>query len=335
MCDDPFGSMEDAQSETERKRVWDWYQGSVCIAVGGECRDRGDKSSNARGRPGGTPARATGGRWRQVGGRRTEGDARGAALAGKIRCEALARIRANTQPRFFSALYGQNPIPDDGTYFSSSYLKTYAEIPNRETLQIYMAADAAVSEGKGDYTAIVTAALDPEDRLHILDVYRAQASPDVWIDALLDRVLEYKPQVLAMEAGQIRLAIGPYLEKRMRERRAYVAIETIPSRHDKSVRAQSVREIAAVRGIWLPANAPWLADFRSELLAFPSGRHDDIVDAVALIGLLVDRMVPGQELRVEKKPKVLSTDPSTCTVSLDDMWEQTDRHRRGRIARIH
>ena len=34
--------------------------------------------------------------------------------------------------------------------------------------------------------------------------------------------------------------------------------------------------------ILLPAEAPWLADFENELLAFPSGRYDDQVDALML-----------------------------------------------------
>jgi predicted phage terminase large subunit-like protein len=34
--------------------------------------------------------------------------------------------------------------------------------------------------------------------------------------------------------------------------------------------------------ILLPVEAPWLADFENELLAFPSGRYDDQVDALLL-----------------------------------------------------
>ena len=33
--------------------------------------------------------------------------------------------------------------------------------------------------------------------------------------------------------------------------------------------------------VWLPEAAPWLADYLSELLAFPAGRHDDQVDSTA------------------------------------------------------
>src|SRR5437763_10775308 len=34
--------------------------------------------------------------------------------------------------------------------------------------------------------------------------------------------------------------------------------------------------------ILLPTEAPWLADFEAELLAFPNGRYDDQVDALLL-----------------------------------------------------
>jgi hypothetical protein len=41
----------------------------------------------------------------------------------------------------------------------------------------------------------------------------------------------------------------------------------------------------------VPARAPWLADFRAELLSFPAGRHDDQVDAIGLVGQLLQGMV--------------------------------------------
>jgi predicted phage terminase large subunit-like protein len=33
--------------------------------------------------------------------------------------------------------------------------------------------------------------------------------------------------------------------------------------------------------VYLPEQAPWLADFMTELLQFPYGRHDDQVDSVS------------------------------------------------------
>ena len=49
----------------------------------------------------------------------------------------------------------------------------------------------------------------------------------------------------------------------------------------------------ALIGLYVRADAPWLADLRRELLAFPTGRHDDQVDALGLCGQLMDRFAPG------------------------------------------
>ena len=51
--------------------------------------------------------------------------------------------------------------------------------------------------------------------------------------------------------------------------------------------------------ILLPREAPWLADFEAELLAFPSGRYDDQVDALLLFldwFNLAERLEPQVEL---------------------------------------
>ena len=68
----------------------------------------------------------------------------------------------------------------------------------------------------------------------------------------------------------------------------FVARQTFPTRGDKSVRAQSIRGRAALNGLYIPANAPWRATFEAELLSFPAGKYDDIVDALGLVGQLLD-----------------------------------------------
>jgi hypothetical protein len=46
-------------------------------------------------------------------------------------------------------------------------------------------------------------------------------------------------------------------------------------------------------GLYVPARAPWLLDLKAELLAFPTGKHDDQVDALGLVGQLLDKWAPG------------------------------------------
>jgi hypothetical protein len=52
-------------------------------------------------------------------------------------------------------------------------------------------------------------------------------------------------------------------------------------------------------GLYVPVRVPWLPDLKAELLAFPRGRHDDIVDALGLAGQLLDMWAPGGVPKLE------------------------------------
>ena len=40
----------------------------------------------------------------------------------------------------------------------------------------------------------------------------------------------------------------------------------------------------ALDGLYVLTSVPWYAEFKSELLSFPAGKHDDQVDALGLVG---------------------------------------------------
>ena len=85
-----------------------------------------------------------------------------------------------------------------------------------------------------------------------------------------------------------------------------MAREAFPTRGDKGVRAQSIRGRMALEGLYVPIKAPWYPAFRSELLSFPAGKHDDIVDALGLVGQLLDRMQSGQKPHKPEPPADVS-----------------------------
>ena len=62
----------------------------------------------------------------------------------------------------------------------------------------------------------------------------------------------------------------------------------------------------AVDGLYVPQNASWMSDLRSELLAFPAGKHDDCVDALGLVGQLLDTISSGNRPEPPEKSKIES-----------------------------
>lgn len=296
LIDDPYSTMEDACSELVRKNVWDWYTGTAynrlmpggAIVVINHRMHEDDLSGQL------LAQQASGGdKWEVV---ELPAIENGKALWPEAYpVQALERIRKNTQARYWSALYLQNPTPDTGTYFKAEWLRPYDKAPARETLTVYGASDYATTAGGGDYTVHVVVGIDPEDRIYLLDLWRKQTASDEWVEAFCDLVIEWGPLGWAEEQGQIKAGVGPFLSKRQNERKAYVSRESFPTRGDKAVRAQSIRGRMALEGIYVPIHAPWYAALRAELLSFPAGKHDDQVDALGLIGQLLDYMTAGRK----------------------------------------
>jgi predicted phage terminase large subunit-like protein len=217
---------------------------------------------------------------------------------------AFLRARQReTSPMMWSALYQQRPAPEEGDYFKATWLRPCDKLPSSQTMRVYGGSDYAVTADGGDYTVHLVVGLDPEGRMYLLDRWRKQSSSDEWIEAFCDLVLQWKPVGWAEEKGQISAGVGPALDKRQREKKAYCYRQQFPTKGDKAVRAQSIRGRMALEGLYVPTNVPWFAEFKRELLGFPAGKHDDQVDALGLVGQLLDQMVPGQKPEPPQKPK--------------------------------
>ena len=307
--DDFFGNREDAYSETVRKKRWDWYIDDFSARlkpnakrilmntrwhaedVAGRVLDQIDRGI-VRGRVISIPAIADG-----------NNDALGRKPGEYLWDEpdgynygAFLRARQReASPMMWSALYQQRPAPEEGDYFKAAWLKSYVTAPALETLAVYGASDYAVTADGGDWTVHVVVGVDPDGHMYLLDMWRKQASSDVWIEAFCSLVKDWKPREWAEEQGQIKAGVGPFIERMQRERQAYVYRRAFPTRGDKAVRAQSIRGRMALDGLYVPEHAGWYADFRLELLNFPAGKHDDIVDALGLVGQLLDYMQEGRK----------------------------------------
>lgn len=216
--------------------------------------------------------------------------------------EALERIKRALPPRDWSALYQQRPAPETGDYFKREWIIPVDTIPPLAEMMVYGGSDYAVTADGGDYTVHAVIGVSSEGRMYLLDLWRSQSSSDVWVDAFCDLVRKWRPVGWAEETGQIKSGVGPFLVKRMLETASYTAREQFPTRGDKAVRAQSIRGRMAMQGLHVPRDAPWVADFISELMSFPVGVHDDQVDALGLVGQLMDRMMEGNRPKTDQRP---------------------------------
>jgi predicted phage terminase large subunit-like protein len=159
----------------------------------------------------------------------------------------------------------------------------------------------AAREG-GDFTVHLVVGVDPDDNIYLLDLWREQTAADVWIDTYLGLADKHQPHMWAAEKGVIEKSVGPFIQKRQEERGVYQALKGYASAADKPSRARSIQARMANGKVYFPRSAPWLAALESELLQFPAGVTDDQVDALGLIGRMLDGMAQGQVPKSAIKP---------------------------------
>lgn len=129
------------------------------------------------------------------------------------------------------------------------------------------------------------------------------------------------------EKGQILRSLGPFIEKRMAERKVYRYRHQFPSTTDKAARAQAIRGRTAMKKLYLPRNAPWTEGLVNEMMRFTgaTGDVDDQVDVLSLVGRMLSGMQGGIEPPKPKEPK---------KPTLDDLWKEHGRKQSMQSGRI-
>jgi predicted phage terminase large subunit-like protein len=194
------------------------------------------------------------------------------------RPEAIEEIKLSVGSRIFAAQYQQNPTPPEGNMIKACWLRRYASIPPRKKFRsMVLSCDPAGKAGiKNDYTAMTLVGIDAKE-MYLLHVGRGHWS-----------VLEMQKRITALasqwEATHIIIedtASGMGLVQLLKEQTQLPVIGQ-HSTDNKETRLSRHQGRFEAGRILLPVEAPWLADFENELLAFPSGRYDDQVDALML-----------------------------------------------------
>lgn len=330
IVDDPFASWEDAQSETKRDNVWSWFQGTLYnrirpgqpIIVIQHRMHEDDLAGRLI-----DAERKDGDKWEIV---NLPADLDNPPWPERYDRAALERIKANSTPLQWSALYQQNPIPAEGTFFQRKWFKRYRKGEQPKELHYYASSDHAPGGTEdNDANCFRIWGVDSIGDLYLIDGFRANETMDKFAERVIGCKAEgklgllprYKPFCWFPEDDNNWKSVAGFVTKMMREERVSCRIEPIsPRGSDKAVKAQPFQAMASMGRVWLP-EGPEGDDVLMQYLSFPGAKHDDEVDAAGTIGRALDQahpaIVPPAKL---PKPQRSYTDSDDDSIS-DVNWK--------------
>lgn len=302
IIDDPFRSRADAESPTIREKTWEWYSSTF--------RTRRQKGANIL---------VTATRWHEqdISGKLLElaqNDPQAdqwevitlPALSEEVIApydlrtapnqalwkdeypeEDLLNTKASCTVYEWLSLYQQRPSAAAGNLFKREHFK-YATLTGDlldlgdskkfilPMCRIFQTCDPAAStKTTADYFVLGTWAQTPDNDLVLLDILRTRLEGPDQINLFKQQYSRWKPAFQAIESVGVGKTIYQMLV------REGLPIKELKADTDKLTRALPAAARMEAGTIYFIQGASWLHEVEEELLSFPNGAHDDIVDVLS------------------------------------------------------
>lgn len=194
-------------------------------------------------------------------------------------------------PDVYSQEYLNIPIDESLAFFKSGDFRPRNDEHRKRPLRFYIAADLAISEkDRADYSVFCVAGMDEEGIIHVVNVIRERMNALEIAETIFALEKTYRPEVFALEEGQISKAIGPFVYEEMPKRGVFPNLIGVKPSMDKMTRARAIQARMRAHAVRFETDSDWFNNFKDELVRFPRDKHDDQVDAFAYIGLILEKM---------------------------------------------
>lgn len=191
--------------------------------------------------------------------------------------EHLTVLKANTPPRIWNTMYQCRPVHDNDGVLKESWFKHWDDLPPENMVRRrWVSFDTANSaNARSDYT-VGTAWIETFDKRYFLvDVVRARVEFAELVKLIDEFARRAKASsILIEDAGAGKSLLQAYQGKLSAP---LIAIN--PYNKSKEFRFDEISPMFETGAVLLPRRHELLPDIERELLEFPNGTKDDIVDS--------------------------------------------------------
>lgn len=212
----------------------------------------------------------------------------------------------------FAQEYQHKPFSEEDAIVKPDWIKECepSQAPGEYSRQArVLTVDPAASERQtADPTAMIVADLGADGNVYVRAIRNQRTSPSITAETIQNLYETYQPQVVGIEQGALGLVFRDLL--------AGLPVIGLKPDKDKVRRLLAVSRFFEAGKVFLVRDIQNGQALREQLIEFPKGTHDDMVDAIvyAIRMLLVDGLNQGEE----------GFDESGSYTSKDDDWSESD-----------
>jgi len=192
--------------------------------------------------------------------------------------EALNKIKETMGNVYFSTQYQQNPLDKESQEFHEERFQYYEWSP--WFWRVFTTVDPAFSKKtSADSSAIVTW-MFIEDKMYVLEYTVGKYDPWELIEKMIYHINKRKPEKIGIEAFQAQVTLSFGLRAELTKRWIFCDVEEIRQQWDKE---SKIRRLVPLFRNWLLFHKRDMDFFEKQLVEFPRGKHDDLIDAVQML----------------------------------------------------
>jgi predicted phage terminase large subunit-like protein len=204
----------------------------------------------------------------------------------KFSMEKLQFLRTKMGPVMFSCWYLNDPISEEGADFKREQIKFYVG-GTQHPSSLYLAVDPAMSLGKdADFSAGIVGGMFPDRRIRIVDYFKKRLVPSDLIAEIFKMVNKWGLHRVGIESFMFQKTLHSFVKEKMRETGKFFSVEELGRRNtgrgepilSKEARIRLLQPYFEQGLIEIRSD---MTDFVDELLSFPRGKNDDLIDAAA------------------------------------------------------
>lgn len=197
--------------------------------------------------------------------------------------EALLELLKTEGPYMFACLYLGKPTAAINQIFNRDWMLYYTNLARGcyACTSVDLASAEKEETSDPDYNVILTTAIEPKSgKIYILEYTRERMDPGKVIDEIFRHYYKYHPIKLLVEGIGYQRTLCHWILQRQKSTNTMFAVDIIKGHKASKVdRIRGLQPLFSSSQIFMKMG---MIILEQELLAFPKGAHDDVIDTLSM-----------------------------------------------------